>query len=71
MERDGARKYKRKAGADGEGEVVLWPRWKLVNKVGLPVIFDHYTLLICYSEQQGFCVTRAGHHNPYYHGTTF
>jgi hypothetical protein len=43
FEGDGARKYKRKAGADGEEEVVLWPRRKLGNKVGVPVIFDHCT----------------------------
>ena len=54
MERDGARKYKRKAGVDSEEEVVLRPRRKLRNNVGLPVIFGHYTPLICHGERQEF-----------------
>jgi hypothetical protein len=47
---DTARKYKRKTGADSEEEVVLRPKQKRRNDVGLPVIFNYYMPLICYSE---------------------
>ena len=47
---DTARKYKRKAGADSEEEVVLRPKQKRRNDVGLPVLFNYYMQLICHSK---------------------
>jgi len=40
---DTSRKYKRKVGADSEEEVVLRPKQKRRNDVGLPVIFNYHT----------------------------